>query len=257
MAGFDLDLLEQTEKRSEQSRSFLFLAPAPTNVPIRCVIFDLFGTLAHMTKTRLPWTHLFGKVAETVVDIEFDTRAASNFVQTTDGPPRLVATQAILNQLPAFDMERLEQLLLEVTFEEGIRVEANSVELFDDSLETILRLRNHGLKLGLVSNLATPYAAALDLCGIRDLFDVVVFSFAEGAMKGLGDDSRIYDCAAQRLNVSKAECLFVGDTVDADYDGPISAGMQAVHLHRRPKRSKSNSTTRPTITTLSQLLVAE
>ena len=50
-------------------------------------------------------------------------------VQTIDGSPRSVATQAVLGQLPEFRMERLEKLFAELEFEQGIQIVAESVEL--------------------------------------------------------------------------------------------------------------------------------
>jgi len=251
MALFDL---------AESKKGFLFQAPLAQSEPIKAVIFDLFGTLAQMKRKKLPWTHFFAKVKEDCVSKgrdKFDIKQASRFVQTNDGPSRWVATQAVLSQLPEFEMEELDKLFLALNFEADVQMEAESTELFEDSLEAMMRLKKNGLKLALVSNLATPYAAALELCRIRDIFDVVVFSFAEGAMKGEPDNQQIYERAAERLNLSKAECLFVGDTIEADYDGLVAVGMQAVPLDRRSRRLDPSLSARPTITTLAELVLAE
>eukprot|EP00931_Biecheleriopsis_adriatica_P005421 TRINITY_DN106942_c0_g1_i1.p1 TRINITY_DN106942_c0_g1~~TRINITY_DN106942_c0_g1_i1.p1 ORF type:complete len:297 (-),score=52.98 TRINITY_DN106942_c0_g1_i1:147-1037(-) len=199
------------------------------------VLFDLFGTLLFMAKKRLPWTKLFGTISE-AARLEglgtFDESKASLYVQTHDGPPCQVAAQAVHSQLPEFNVERV---FVGMDFEAQIETEANSVELYPDSLETLRRLQQRGLKLALVSNLATPYSNALDLCGIRSFFDEVIFSFAEAVAKGQPGDHRIYHLAAQRLGVLPRDCLFVGDTVAADFQGPLAAGMQAVHLDRRAR----------------------
>jgi len=208
-----------------------------------------------MQRKRLPWTRLFAAVADAVHEKElgsFDKSKASLYVQTNDGAPRQVAALAVQAQLPDFEVE---PLLTELDFESDVDVEAKSAKLYDDSWEALRRLRDKGLKLALVSNLATPYACALDLCGIRSFFHELVFSFAEGAAKGQPGDQRIYHAASSRLGVPPQECLFVGDTVAADFDGPVSAGMRAVHLDRRVRKESDRraAASRPTISSLAEL----
>ena len=61
---FDFEELEQTLVCSEGKEVSIFCAPMDESVPIRCVMFDMFGTLVRMTKRQLPWTRLFAQIAE-------------------------------------------------------------------------------------------------------------------------------------------------------------------------------------------------
>jgi FMN phosphatase YigB (HAD superfamily) len=42
----------------------------------------------------------------------------------------------------------------------------------------------------------------------------------------------MYQRIVTDLRVQSAQCLFIGDTFIADYEGPIKSGMQARHLLR-------------------------
>ena len=87
-------------------------------------------------------------------------------------------------------------------------------------------LRRLGLKIGVCSNLAAPYADALLDC-LPDGPDAVVLSFEVGLMK---PQSEIYQLVCERLGLEPHQVLFVGDTVEADVDGPRKAGLFAMHI---------------------------
>ena len=81
-------------------------------------------------------------------------------------------------------------------------------------------------RLGVVSNTHDPemVPALLDQLGILDAFDVVLLSIDHGHRK---PHPSIYAAAIDALGCSPARIVFVGDTVDADFHGPTSAGMDA------------------------------
>mmetsp|Transcript_112828 Transcript_112828/g.364244 ORF Transcript_112828/g.364244 Transcript_112828/m.364244 type:complete len:360 (-) Transcript_112828:121-1200(-) len=228
-------------------------------LPVRAVIFDLFGTVLQMRKRCMPWQSLFSAVGDEAQKRglgALDQARARLFVQAADGPAAEVARQAVEQQLPGFPRSKFHGLCRQLDFERKVSAEAASAVLYDDATEALVRQRELGLMLGLVSNLATPYACVLDDCGIRHHFDAIVLSFQEGVIKGQQGDTRIYERAAERLGVLAEECLFVGDTVKDDYEGPVAAGMRAVHLHRGKAFRGPGSTAgvpRPTIATLARL----
>ncbi len=39
------------------------------------------------------------------------------------------------------------------------------------------------------------------------------------------------------LGVSASEAVFVGDTIDADVEGPKAVGMKVVYIERRPQKA--------------------
>jgi putative hydrolase of the HAD superfamily len=97
------------------------------------------------------------------------------------------------------------------------------------SAESLSRLREAGLKLGVVSNSDGRVEQALEAAGLREYFDVVVDSALVGVEK---PDPRIFHAALNALAVAPEEALYVGDLYEIDILGARAAGLQAVLLAR-------------------------
>ena len=96
----------------------------------------------------------------------------------------------------------------------------------DQLAGTLTALRDAGFKLGLVSNTFVAGAIHdrhLDLLGLLDLLPIRVYSSDIGYRK---PDRRIFQSAIDRLGVSAAETLFVGDLVKTDIVGAHRMGMK-------------------------------
>jgi HAD superfamily hydrolase (TIGR01509 family) len=91
----------------------------------------------------------------------------------------------------------------------------------------LARLRDAGLKLGVVSNSDGRVAGALEAAGLRHYFDVVIDSALAGVEK---PDPAIFRAALAALDVSPAEALYVGDLYEIDVLGARAAGIPAVLL---------------------------
>lgn len=174
---------------------------------IQAVCFDGFGTLVAIGDKRRPFRALLG-----------------------DGSASNAATQALTTPMSLRD---LAQDLATIVDEE--RLTKLEADLSAETASTRLRpgidaiwgaLRQLGLKIGVCSNLAAPYAAALLDC-LPDTPDAAVLSFEVGLMK---PQPEIYRLVCDRLNLEPHQVLFVGDTVEADVTGPRNAGLFAMHV---------------------------
>ena len=96
-----------------------------------------------------------------------------------------------------------------------------------DTHDALARLRDAGLKLGVVSNSDGRVAEALEAAGLRGYFDVVVDSALVGVEK---PDPAIFRAALDVLDVPPAEALYLGDLYDVDVLGANAAGIPAVLL---------------------------
>jgi putative hydrolase of the HAD superfamily len=113
--------------------------------------------------------------------------------------------------------------------EEGWGVSEN-FELFEDALPVLEELRRAQLKIGLVSN------------GIRDLtefvahhrldVDAIVDSRSHGRVK---PRPTIFEAALERLGVSAAEAVMVGDSLEEDIEGARGLGMRAILIDREDR----------------------
>jgi putative hydrolase of the HAD superfamily len=94
--------------------------------------------------------------------------------------------------------------------------------------ETLTALKNSGLKLGIVSNTFITGSSLdrhLAQLGVLDFFSTRVYSCDFDFRK---PDLRIFKAAAEKINESLENILFVGDRIDTDIKPAVKSGMQAV-----------------------------
>jgi putative hydrolase of the HAD superfamily len=110
---------------------------------------------------------------------------------------------------------------------EGAWAHAHHFELYDDVLATLDALREHGLKIGLLSNSARD----LDdfVAHHRLVVDAVLTSGAHGKTK---PHETIFRRMLELLDVGPDEAVMVGDTLEDDIEGAHAVGMQAVLVDR-------------------------
>jgi putative hydrolase of the HAD superfamily len=96
--------------------------------------------------------------------------------------------------------------------------------------ESLSRLRDAGLRLGIVSNSDGRVEQALAEAGLREYFDVVIDSSLAGIEK---PDPAIFRAALDALGVDPDEALYVGDLYEVDVVGARAAGIEAVLLSAR------------------------
>ena len=97
---------------------------------------------------------------------------------------------------------------------------------FPKAHQTLARLREDGLKLGLVTNgPITSQQPKIDGLGIAGYFETVLISGAEGVSK---PDAEIFRRASSRLGVKAEETVMVGDNPVADIGGAMAFGMKAI-----------------------------
>jgi HAD superfamily hydrolase (TIGR01549 family) len=108
---------------------------------------------------------------------------------------------------------------------------AEHFELYEDALPVLERLRNHGLKLGLVSNTGRDLEAFVAHHGLD--VDAALGSRSFGRTK---PHPTIFQALLERLRVEPAAAAMVGDSPDDDVDGARAAGIQAAFLLDRDDR---------------------
>lgn len=119
--------------------------------------------------------------------------------------------------------------------------------LFDDVVPVLERLRDAGLRLGVVSNFEAWLERLLEELGVRAYFDVSVISGVEGMEK---PDPRIFRLAMERAGAEPSRSVFVGDLPEFDVDPALALGMFPVLIDRRGRYPDA---TVPRIVSLSEL----
>lgn len=98
---------------------------------------------------------------------------------------------------------------------------------FSCARATLERLRDSGLRLGVVSNADGRAAAILAATGLAPSLHVIVDSHFEGVEK---PDAEIFRRALARLGAAASETIFVGDIPSIDVVGARNAGLRPVLL---------------------------
>lgn len=174
---------------------------------IQAVCFDGFGTLVEIGDKRRPFRALLDNASSS----EAATQALTTPVSLRD------VARGLATNTDEAQLVRLEADLAAETASARLRPGIDAI------WSTLLQL---GLKIGVCSNLAAPFANALLDC-MPSAPDAVVLSFEVGLMK---PQPEIYRIVCDRLNLEPHQVLFVGDSVEADVEGPRNAGSFAMHI---------------------------
>ena len=192
-------------------------------MPYDAVLLDLYDTLVWSD-----WFSWQGRVADHL-GVTHDaigqaftrTRPARSVGATPDTEADLVAV------LDAAGIDPTPDVVADLL--EMEREMADSVRLYDDSLEVVRALRADGVPTALVSNCSHNTRPIVDRLGLEREFDALVLSFEVGAMK---PDPAIYREALTRLGgPDPARSVFVDDQVRY-CDGAAAVGLQTFLILR-------------------------
>lgn len=182
---------------------------------IQAVLFDVFGTLVQLRHRRRPFHALLNLM-----------ESAGRMRQRTDAIRIMTNNVGLAGAaiLLGVDLSVRDIALLE----HELQAELESAQLFPEVDYVLRELRENGLRLGICSNLAAPYALPVRLLLPFGL-DAYAWSFESGLIK---PDPLIYSFACSQLQCNPSDVLMVGDTMEADVEGPRRIGMQSILLNR-------------------------
>ena len=181
---------------------------------IEAVCFDAFGTLVEITDKRQAFVPLF-RALPADKRRELKHRLMREDRSFTDWP------KALGVEMDAYAMAYALLEVLELSI-----IENQSIALRPGMVDIWTRLRCAGVRLALCSNLASDYVAAMRR-QLPDTPDVEVLSCMVGTAK---PEPEIYAAVLDGLQLDPSKVLFVGDTPRDDIEGPLKAGMKALHV---------------------------
>lgn len=100
---------------------------------------------------------------------------------------------------------------------------------YDDVIPALMRLKEAGCRVGVISNWDGRLTALLQGMGVAELLDTIVSSAEVGLHK---PDPRIFELACERLDVEPHDAVHVGDHHYADVLGASAVGMTPVLIDR-------------------------
>ncbi|RMR37938.1 Haloacid dehalogenase-like family hydrolase [Pseudomonas syringae pv. coriandricola] len=191
-------------------------------MPIKAVVFDAFGTILKIEAGGHPYRQLLRA-----------GRMQGRRPKPEDAHQIMTLNLGLAEAADHFGIKMETADLQRLTASLG--AEVVGIQPYEDAIEAIALLRQHGVRIGVCSNLAKPYGAA-----IMRLFpglDGYAFSYEEGVTK---PHPAIYRSICQKLGVapgdyfgaSAARVVMIGDSIGCDRDGPRGVGMMGFHLDR-------------------------
>lgn len=233
---------------------------------IKAVLFDMFDTLMLIEKNHEFYSpslmRMYNYLHKNGIDVTFDKFNAA-YIEARD----CLYAKADLNwEEPHFNVRVSEALnSLGYNYDVSSPLVAAATGEFceefmkyvriDENAKAMLKGLHGKYKLGIISNFAIPECVLklLKAAGIDMLFDVIVVSAAVNKRK---PSPEIFTGALKMLGVSAAESVFVGDTIDADIEGPKAVGMNTIYIERRVQKASEKFCPDQTIKSLSELPLA-
>ncbi len=188
---------------------------APSGVKLDAAVFDLFQTLVYFENDRHPHKRLFKRLGLSKAEA---ARARSIAMTNQFGSLSYLAER--LKPGCNVNCADLEEMILE---------DIALVKLYPETIDVLDKLGRRGVRLGLISNLSSPYCSVLDDLDIEDFFDEVIFSCDAGMVK---PNPGLYQLMIARLGIEAGRIIMTGDQKSKDCDAPKAAGMHGVHLDR-------------------------
>ncbi len=108
---------------------------------------------------------------------------------------------------------------------------------YPDTILALRGLRQAGIPIGVVSNIAFDIRGVFARSGMAELVDAYVLSYVVGVMK---PDPAIFRTACARIGVRPEKTLMIGDSEDAD-GGATAIGCRFATVDRIPPRDRPNA----------------
>jgi HAD superfamily hydrolase (TIGR01662 family) len=102
-------------------------------------------------------------------------------------------------------------------------------EMYDDVEPVLTELAARGIKMGVISNSHRSLDAFREHFKLGALITTSVSSAEHGFMK---PHPSIFETALSRAGVAAADAIMVGDSLKADIEGAVAAGMRGILLRR-------------------------
>jgi putative hydrolase of the HAD superfamily len=199
------------------------------------IFFDVGGTLIYPDMSRLA-APLLARVTPSAEDFAWAERAAKQGPLPQTGKGAASGSHAgpvnrshwytffatLLDRLPCG-----QELLPELVARAG---DSGYWSCVDPAAASTLRALQTSYRLAVISNADGRIEAVLNRGGLGGFFEKIIDSGCLGFEK---PDARIFRAGLERMGVTPAESLYVGDVYHVDYEGARGAGMNALLVDPR------------------------
>lgn len=214
---------------------------------VRTVLFDFSGTLFRLEQDETWLTGVTdenGRPLDVTAQAELMRRMTAPSGQVVEmGPEYQDAWQR-----RDLDPELHRKVYLEVLRRSGLQddhaiglygrlVDPHCWTPYPDTAAALRRLRDAGVPVAVVSNIAFDIRPVFDRLGLLELVDEVLMSYVEGAIK---PDPKLFLRACERLRAEPEQTLMIGDSAEAD-GGAAEIGCQVSIIDPLPTAQRPDT----------------
>ena len=201
----------------------------------KAVLFDLGGTLVKHEDGPVIHRRI---LEDNGIDVSLEavTRAHSENERELDMNQIPEQGQAFwikwnIRLLESLGIEKNKEILARKIDEEWL--DYCTLEVYPDVIETLVQLRKRGIKTGIITNaFERDFQRILSQLKLSDFFDIVV---GTDTCKKIKPDKGIFLYTVGRLGIKPDEALFVGDSLENDFEGAKNSGLTALLIDRENK----------------------
>ncbi len=213
-------------------------------MPLTTVLFDLGSTLIY---SKNPWPPIFERADRALVEVlqrggfvmnsasfyaDFNTFLDTYYAQRGTGTVEITTSTSLAELLARKGFRNVSGAVIREALDAMYAVTQQNWVLEDDAIPTLEILREHGCRLGMISNTSDDknVQQLLDRWGLRSYFEFIVTSAGCGVRK---PDERIFRLALDHFGVRPEAAAMIGDTLEADILGANRIGMYSIWITRR------------------------
>jgi len=204
---------------------------------VKVVLFDLGGTLVNIDNSKDP--HVMKRMLEDCGVNRSLEDVSREWVKSWERLNFREMTRLLDEFWVQYNLTVLRNLRVELNAEKLARFIAShwweyaKVSLYPDAQEMLPRLKEKGLKTGLVTNgLQSDTNQILPKVGLQGFFDVIV---AADTLRKMKPDAEVFRYALEKMKATPSEAIFVGDEMETDYKGAQTLGLSVFLIDRDGK----------------------
>ena len=188
---------------------------------IKAVAFDIDGTL--YPSWRL-YIRMGGYFFKNLFFYRKFNKVRGRLHRTAPLPDFFEYQSILLAEEAGLSVKDAKQKIRDICYD-GLMPYLKNVKPFRNMYESILALKNAGLKIAILSDF--PPEQKGDIWGVKNLCDVCIGSEESGALK---PSIYPFGILAKKLELSPHEILYVGNSIKYDILGAKHAGMKAAYI---------------------------
>ncbi|MES9872135.1 MAG: HAD-IA family hydrolase [Candidatus Sedimenticola sp. 6PFRAG7] len=187
----------------------------------KAIFFDLFATLISVSKAA----GAQGRYTADILGIDRTRWNAACFSEHHDICRPTNQVETIRKMAHSLDPSIPKSLIHEAAEERQWRFDHALINIEQEMLEVLEKLRSAGIRLGLISNASTDEVRAWPNSPLAPLFETALFSCECGLKK---PEPGIYRLALDNLAINADEALFVGDGNSREHLGASETGIRSL-----------------------------